>query len=98
MRKQCECELPYVDMKESTTCVHCRGMNIKGLINNSERTQKRINMDGSEYKTGDIVEVLHGHYWCYVKIIKYTGGGWYQVRLPNGGVYETQILGNIIRK
>lgn len=97
MRRECECHLPYVDMKNPIICVQCGFANYRSITSKLEYTKAKIAMGKDEYKKGDIVEVVYPHFWCFVKINKFIQKGWYEVTLPNGGIYETQILGKIIK-
>ena len=94
MRKQCQCRLPYVH-KGTATCTRCGEHQTMFLpvLNENPVTQK-IEFNGTEFKNGDIVEVIGKSYACLVEIQNYIQGGWYRVQLPNGGFHETQILGS----
>lgn len=98
-RSECTCELPYVKAQDSNgvdICDRCRG-SVWVFTGKEEETEK-YDLEGSEYKAGDIVKVIGKGYRCLVKVIKYSGDGMYIVQLPNGGYHETMVLGEIYKR
>ena len=89
MRVQCKCKLPYVQHLD--TCQICFGEQSRFIQRNPCSVKREFK--GNEFKAGDIVEVIHEGYQCLVEILEYIPNGWYRVILPNGGIHETQILG-----
>lgn len=51
---------------------------------------------GTEFKSGDIVEVILKMCSYLVEIDCYLGEGWWRVKVPDGCYHETQILGDIV--
>jgi hypothetical protein len=93
MRDECNCKLPYVH-NGTDTCIQCGNQQTRFLpITNDKPTTLKTEFNGTEFKKGDIVEVIGKSYVCLVEIQNYIPEGWYRVKLPNGGFHETQILG-----
>lgn len=93
MKPQCKCNLPYVH-NGTNTCTQCGNQQDMFLPTREEKpiTLKR-EFNGTEFKKGDIVEVIGKSYACLVEVQSYIHEGWYRVQLPNGGIHETKILG-----
>jgi hypothetical protein len=96
MRGKCKCKLPWVQ-NGTDTCTQCGNQQSRFLpiINDKPISLKR-EFNGTEFKANDVVEVIGKSYACLVEIVNYIPNGWYQVRLPNGGLKETQILGDVV--
>lgn len=93
MENQCKCKLPYVH-NGTKKCTQCHNEQTRFLpITEQKPTTQKNEFNGTEYKKGDIVEVIGKSYACLVEIQNYIPKGWYRVKLPNGGFLETQILG-----
>jgi hypothetical protein len=93
-KTECTCELPYVDNRNANVCSIC-GKSQKRFSQANKITLER-KLNGSEYKPGDIVEVIGKSFACLVKIRYYIMSGWYTILLPNGALYDTKILGDVV--
>lgn len=97
MKKQCDCKLPYV-LNGTNTCKQCGNeQNMFLPIRDEKPITVKKEFNGTEYEKGEIVEVIRGQYALLVEIQNFIKGGWYRVKLPNGGFHETQILGAKIK-
>lgn len=93
MRTQCKCKLPYVQTG-TDTCTQCHNQQTMFLpIREVKPISVKQEFNGTEFKPNDIVEVIGKSYACLVEVHSYISKGWYRIKLPNGCLHETQILG-----
>lgn len=95
MRKQCNCEKPYIQKNDIDTCLYCGDQCGWLMILYSENpisVEREYN--GDEFYPGDLVLCNRKTYACIVEIISFDRKNkmWY-VELPNRGMHYTKILG-----